>query len=450
MADRQIIDIHCHLFNAQYAIMELASATWNHLWGNYPHQKGVVRKRPARGVFEKLQGVKDFAAWIARLLETAASDCEGNYNTARENFTRSSLGKKSSLIVTPLMMDIYFVLDDNKDEEEIRRRGRPPIVRVEPFVIPDDLKERFDGHFNDIKNLILEGMQRLPATRRRTSTDQKLDAVFDDARQALLATPRKLRRGMDDQGIELSPGYEKHMQDLEALSVKYPNMVFPFLAVDPRRIGIMKLIEKKVNKGKGIFKGIKIYPPLGYLPTHPNFQPIFEYCSKYDVPITLHCSEGGLQNFRSANYVKSWEGNNHREDFQASNGNKSRYYPAPEKWLPVLKKWPDLRLNFAHFGGGDKLDSGDTGWMEAIIDMIRQHPNVYADISYYAKPGLAQKISDLIAQNDILQSRLMFGTDYIMIMMDKNLGGLKKYFDHFISLNYSLLCGNAKTFLKII
>ena len=171
-----------------------------------------------------------------------------------------------------------------------------------------------------------------------------------------------------------------------------PNRVFPFLAVDPRRIGIMKLIEMKVNKGKGVFKGIKMYPPLGYLPTHPNLQPIFEYCSQYDVPITLHCSEGGLQNFRSANYVKSWEGNNHLEDFQASDGNKSRYYTAPEKWLPVLSKWPDLRLNFAHFGGGDKLDSGDTGWLEAIINMIRKHPNVYADISYYAKPGLARKI----------------------------------------------------------
>ena len=64
-----------------------------------------------------------------------------------------------------------------------------------------------------------------------------------------------------------------------------------------------------------IFKDIKIYPPLGYLPTHPNFCEIFEYCSRHNIPITLHCPEGGMQNFRIENYVTSWEGNDHLEDF---------------------------------------------------------------------------------------------------------------------------------------
>jgi len=69
----------------------------------------------------------------------------------------------------------------------------------------------------------------------------------------------------------------------------------------------MKLIEMKVNKGKGIFKGIKIYPPLGYLPTHPNLAPVFDYCVQYDIPITLHCSPGGINNFRKKNYIRSWD-----------------------------------------------------------------------------------------------------------------------------------------------
>ncbi len=447
MPDRQIIDIHCHFFNAQYAIMELTAATWNHLWGNYPHQKGAARKGATRGVIETLQGAKDFAAWIARLLAAALSDCEGNYDTARANFAKSSLGKDSSLVVAPLMMDVYFALDDNKDEEYLRRRGRRAAPIVKAFGIREKQKIDFDAHFNNIENLIREEMRKMPATKRRSSSDQTLDDIFQDARKELLATPKRARGDEDYSGIELSPGYKKHMHDLEDLCGKYPNLVFPFLAVDPRRIGIMELIDMKVNKGKGIFKGIKLYTPLGYLPTHPNLESIFAYCTQYDIPVTMHCSDGGLKNFRSENYVTSWDGNNHLEDFKDSGGNKSRYYTAPEKWLPVLTKWPNLRINFAHFGGSDKLDSGDTGWMNAIIKIIQGHPNVYTDISYYSKPGLPQKISAIIKQNEILTTRLMFGTDFIMIMMDKDLDGLNKYFDHFAAFNNKLLNDNARSFL---
>ena len=44
------------------------------------------------------------------------------------------------------------------------------------------------------------------------------------------------------------------------------------------------------------------------------------------------------------------------------------------------KERPNLRLNFAHFGGGDKLSSGDLGWMDAIIKMIGENHNIYTDI----------------------------------------------------------------------
>jgi len=43
----------------------------------------------------------------------------------------------------------------------------------------------------------------------------------------------------------------------------------------------------------------------------------------------------------------------------------------------------------------------------------------------------------------------MFGTDYIMIMMYKPLGGLDKYFNLYTAFNDKLLYENAKDFLKI-
>ena len=43
----------------------------------------------------------------------------------------------------------------------------------------------------------------------------------------------------------------------------------------------------------------------------------------------------------------------------------------------------------------------------------------------------------------------MFGTDYIMIMLDKYLGGLEKYFGNFTVFNNRLPGDNVKDLLKI-
>jgi len=450
MGKKQVIDVHCHLFNAQYAVMELTAATWNHLQGNYPHEEDAAKTKTVRGLRKKLDGVKEFAAWIAGLLDVGLSDCEGNFNTARDCFAASKPGKDASLKVTPLMMDIYFALSDNADEETGSRRTGRSAPKFATFAVSENQKKDFDAHFDMIRNLVSGNIRRQPKTGRRLSPDLALDAVFDGAKKELLAAPLKLHRGVDPyDGIELTPGYKKHMLELETLAGKYPRQVFPFLAVDPRRIGIMKLVEMKIKKGKGIFKGIKIYPPLGYLPTHPNLEPVFAYCEKYDIPITLHCSPGGMQNFRGKNYVRSWVGDNHWEDFQSASGSKSRFYTAPEKWLPVVTKFPNLRINFAHFGGGDQLAANETDWMKDIITMIRNHALVYTDISYHAKKELPGKILEVIRHNECLNEKLMFGTDYIMIMLDTKLGGLTKYFDLYKSFQDDLLYNNARRFLKL-
>ncbi|MRR17070.1 MAG: hypothetical protein EG826_11500 [Deltaproteobacteria bacterium] len=450
MAQKQVIDVHCHLFSARYAVMELAAATWNHLQGSYPHAGGEAGIKAFRGPAKPLDGVKEFAAWIARLLDVSVSDGEGNFNTARNCFAKSALGKDASLIVTPLMMDIYFALWDNADEETTMLKAGRSKPAVAAFAVSENQKKDFDAHFDMIRKLVTANIRRQTKTGRFLSAGRTRNDVFEDAKRELLAVPLKLRRGVDPyDGIELSPGYKHHLLELEALAGKYPRQVQPFLAVDPRRIGIMKLVEMKINKGKGVFKGVKIYPPLGYLPTHPNLEAVFEYCERYDVPVTAHCSPGGMQNFRGKNYVVSGTGDNHWEDFQTVGGSKSRFYTAPEKWLPVLAKFPNLRINFAHLGGGDQLAAGETAWMKDIITMIRNHALVYTDVSYHTQKELPGKILKIVRQNECLANKLMFGTDYIMIMLDRKLGGLARYFNFYTSFTDKLLHGNAKDFLKL-
>ena len=43
----------------------------------------------------------------------------------------------------------------------------------------------------------------------------------------------------------------------------------------------------------------------------------------------------------------------------------------------------------------------------------------------------------------------MFGTGYIMVTLDKDLGGLEKYFGNFTVFSDRLLGDNAKDLLKI-
>jgi predicted TIM-barrel fold metal-dependent hydrolase len=339
------------------------------------------------------------------------------------------------------MMDIYFAWDDNKDEEPGHKRRT---VFVEPFTVPEDSKDYFDREFEELKKLVKEELEKLPATSKQRDLYVKdVDSVFKEALDELLITEeafkskeRALLGIPNPYEIELSCGFNAHMRDLEELSKDHPDVI-PFLAVDPRRIGVMELIEMKVNKGEGVFKGIKVYPQLGYLPSHPHLEKVFEYCEKHNVPVTTHTSSmGGIKNYESENYVVSWvENNNHLEDFKDYNGNKGQYYSDPEKWRPVLERWPQLRLNFAHFGGDYQFegqpDPKDIKWMNSIIDLIKKYDNVYADLSYYTRKETLAYIANLMKQNDILKSRLMFGTDYIMIMLDRELGGLDNYFDNF-------------------
>jgi predicted TIM-barrel fold metal-dependent hydrolase len=449
MSSRQILDIHCHLFNARFAVMELAAATWNHLQGDYPHAGGAKKKRTARGIFEALEGVRDYAAWIARLAATAVSDCESLYQASLRNFAASRLGKNAQLFMAPLMMDIYFALSDNADEEAAGR-GRRAAPQAQAFAIPAARRKDFDVHFEAVRKLILAEMETAPKALRRSASDQALAAVFDDAKKELLAPPPKTRRGADPYaGIEMSPGYRRHLHDLEALAVKYPGQVFPFLAADPRRAGMLKLVKMKVKEGRGLFKGIKLYPPLGYLPTHPNLAPVFDYCEQHGIPVTLHCSPGGLNNFRTKNYVRSWAEESGWQDFGRITGNKSAFYTAPEKWLPVLDRWKKLRINFAHLGGGDQLGENKREWMNRIIYLVKTYDNVYTDVSYHARENLPGELLKVIGENPRLADKLMFGTDYIMIMLDPKLGGLTRYFDHFENFPDPLLCGNAKRFLNI-
>ncbi len=460
-----IIDVHCHLFNVKYALKEVAAITWNMARSKYPHtlppnllkKRGIEKKSSEKpGLTEILEEAGDLISYVARLVKVCKRDCKSNHSYMQKEFRLSSLGCNKNIIAVPLMMDIYYALDDNKhDLQSITKRSAGEFGESVFDIGPDEIDD-FQDHLEILKSKVMEQLFTNDTNRAKISSlgsskviedsECTLDSIFNSIEEEFLKSPPRMRATNQYHGVEMSPGYKDHLEALEKLHAQMKGSIYPFLAVDPRRRGIMKLITSKVNKKDGPFYGIKLYPPLGYLPSDPKLVPIFDYCQENHIPITVHCSEGGVKNLKKKNYVHSTEDNYPRE---INKGDKSAFYAHPVNWKPVLNKWKDLRLNLAHFGGSVQY-STDPGrkWMNTIKEILtdKNYKHVYTDLSYYVKTG---SMDEILANNQDIKEKIMFGTDYIMIMLEKELGGLKNYYNNFRNIDKAFLYENAKRFLGL-
>ena len=84
-----------------------------------------------------------------------------------------------------------------------------------------------------------------------------------------------------------------------------------------------------------------------------------------------------------------------------------------------MRTFPDLRLNFAHFGGDDDWDGNrktDRQWTYRIFDFMEQYPNVYADVSHILHLKIMPKLlKKCISKNPLIAERTLFGSDFYMI-----------------------------------
>lgn len=194
--------------------------------------------------------------------------------------------------------------------------------------------------------------------------------------------------------------------------------IMPFAGLDPRCFDLdtrrgrevlgkrLSLIRSTRNHGDII--GLKIYPPLGVQPAHPALahpvDGVYAYCLSRDIPIAVHCAPGG---FYSAQLTRT----------------QARTYSNPLIWKDVLKRFPGLRLNLAHFGGVEewrqwRRHASDSNWAETIMGIVSDpaHPNVYADISYLGQDRKTLRTIRRLAElNPALRRKILFGTDYYLI-----------------------------------
>ncbi len=320
-------------------------------------------------------------------------------------------------------------------------------------IISNDDKDKFSnlGYFVELFN--------------NRSMEQLLTKLFDYYKNEknVILSPllMDMRPGIKGRLIK---DYKTQIQEAGNLTERYN--IMPFLALDPNNDEMENIFFDAFNSTK--FYGIKIYPSLGYLPTHPKLMKIFEICEKYNIPVTTHCGGADVHNSKKIlNNIMGIEYNSNKNGdfveiakpktklFLTKNDYKN-YFNNPMNWQPVLKKFPKLRLNFAHFGGIEEwikyYKRENNTWVSRIIDFMYNYENVFADLSFTLyDANILSFIRKIVEDNKIIKEKTLFGSDYYMIVIKGHFRSIKTdFFVHFgDKLKEIICCENPLRFLGI-
>lgn len=239
-------------------------------------------------------------------------------------------------------------------------------------------------------------------------------------------------------GIKPEKTLSAQIDELKALSTEYA--ILPFFAIDPRRAdkedkdeNLYELFLKAFCEAdKPSFFGVKCYPALGYFPSDERLRAIFQICEEKNIPITTHCGGEVVSTFeKSVEFV----GKNAKETIPIAGldrRDRAKFLNNPLQWLPVLKEFPKLRINFAHFGG-------DTNWenksknlehtvIQQIMDICVQY-NTFADFSFNViEKELFATLNDTLNKHPEVRNKTLFGTDFWVVLPSGDLWAMQEEF----------------------
>lgn len=235
---------------------------------------------------------------------------------------------------------------------------------------------------------------------------------------------------MDMAGMEAGKvrrPYREQLLRLAALRDRYPEQLLPFIAVDPRREAMLDLVQEFTEVHR--FRGLKLYPPIGFFPDDPALQPVYRYAEARNLPVLTHCSRGGVYKKR----LTSEDPTHHPKTGQPLDRHDPRHYKDyrtdPDNYVDLLRAFPRLRLCLAHFGGDQewqrwlrdewRADSPPAAksWLAKILDLIRSgdYPNLYTDISYTLfNLNDHLPVLKVLLEHPKVRERVLFGSDYYM------------------------------------
>lgn len=416
------IDAHCHLFNKKVL-------SWR-LLIDFVQSRIHPPVTTNTDMIDSASPLKTIKRTLHFLKIGMQSSSEDVYKTL--------IKAEKGYSVVPLMFDLDYCMkgsQGNDDEIEnssieceliaaynqILTEDREKLLRIKEN---DDCytNNKEDGDQNNIDELI-----------------QTIDSLLDSGYQS----------DEFDFANKIDPFLDQENQ-LANLQKKYPDTVFPFYAVDPRRkenfrvengsYDLTPILKRLIING-GHFYGIKLYTPNGYSPADPMLMALYEYCEKHAIPITAHCSGGGFASFaKTVNIqgliyrnktVEKYTGNitfNHYKITDKERVHeKAQMLNHPLLWEKVLEEYPRLILNLAHFGSSVGTDE----WSEHIIRLMKLYPNLYTDFSCVSNEAtLSDMCQTYYSKADpSIKSRFLYGSDFYLNMLF--IDNMKQYIHQF-------------------
>lgn len=172
---------------------------------------------------------------------------------------------------------------------------------------------------------------------------------------------------------------------------RYPKKFIGFAYVDPRESDCLKRLRHSVEE-LGLV-GVKYGPIYNGVPlSDPRMDPIYQYCQKNDLPLTLHMGTTFARNapvdLGRAIHVE-----------------------------PVAMRFPELRIILAHMGHP---------WYEDCIAVVRKQPNIFCEVSaIFYRPWQYYNIL-IQCQEYLITDKIFFGTDYPFSEVKESIQALQK------------------------
>ena len=399
-------DAHCHIFTLKYLLKEVKSLLHDILDGTYHWYD--LHENKMRISSERTNELKDFLKQLHELVRASAGSEEENLKFLQNEARKAYPSDKLRII--PLMMDILYMLALPLDKDmDIAKSLSLKSDEVDEQTYQEKWNDILDDFVQYIKSI--EPLHKNKSLTATFSLDREVMQIIEEERSVKHLLQEKSKREMvtATKGFYRTEGFCYHMNNLMALVKSNKNELFPFIAIDPRRAGIIdELISGRFFEGDARFYGVKLYPRMGYHPQCKPMDAVFKYCSDNNIPITTHCGMSGFppgENWRYAEF-----------------GN-------PLNFEPVIKKYPKLKIDFAHLGSS----STSLKWANTIVRLINENENVFSDLSCYTKTETLDRILPLWNDNPKLKDRIMFGTDFDVMYFTAHIT-MQGYYANFKSI----------------
>lgn len=222
--------------------------------------------------------------------------------------------------------------------------------------------------------------------------------------------------------------FEKQLLELAVLKrdPAYSNLIHPFIFIHPDRPNLYALVKNYIETEN--FAGLKMYPPLGYYPFDERLDQVFDYAQHYNIPVTTHCARGGVY------YKGSIKDPVHPITGMKPSKRKNKFltdiYTDPDNYHFLLKKFPDLKINLAHFGGYDEWqkylantwvdEDMEVNWFTKVCHLIKKYSNVYSDVSYTLFNRDLIPLLKVVLQDPYLKNKVLFGSDFYMTEIEES------------------------------